>query len=150
MPQLSGHTPFGDITLTAENNALVSLDWGWAPLDQQETPLLFEAWRALNRYFDGDPTPFDLPLNPAGTRFQLRVWTQLRGIPFGRVETYGAIADAVCSAPRAVGGACGLNPLPIIIPCHRVVAANGSLGGYSGDGGLETKRALLALEGAAA
>ena len=71
----------------------------------------------------------------------------MSGIPYGALRTYGEIAAAIGSAPRAVGGACGRNPIPVIIPCHRVVGANGAMTGYSGAGGLETKRALLHLEG---
>ncbi len=100
MPRLSGHTGFGDITLSEEDGALVSLDWGWAPLGQQETVLLLEGWRQLRRYFDGDPSPFTVPLEPPGTDFQRRVWHQLQTLPFGAVATYGAVAAALSSGPR--------------------------------------------------
>ena len=101
----------------------------------------------MNAYFDGDPVDFDLPLNPAGSGFQRRVWKAMCDIPAGGTETYGRLAGRIDGIARAVGTACGKNPIPIIIPCHRVVAASG-LGGYSGDGGLDTKVALLRLEGA--
>ena len=146
MPQLSLHSPVGDLTVSEENGAIVALDWGWGR-DQDTTPLLRRTRDQLNAYFDGDATDFDLPLEPAGSPFQRRVWTAMCEIPAGGTETYGSLADRIDGIARAVGTACGRNPIPIIIPCHRVVAANG-LGGYSGDGGLETKVALLRLEGA--
>ena len=145
-PQLSLHSAFGDLTLSEADGAIVALDWGWAPR-QSETPLLNKARAALDRYFTGHAEDFDLPLEPAGTPFQNRVWQAMRRIPAGEVRTYGALAAELSSAARAVGMACGANPIPILIPCHRVVAASG-LGGYSGDGGLTTKTALLRLEGA--
>ena len=145
-PQLSLHSAFGDLTLSESDGAIVALDWGWAPR-QSETPLLEKARAALERYLLGDAESFDLPLEPAGTAFQIRVWQAMRHIPAGEVRTYGALATELSSGARAVGTACGANPIPILIPCHRVVAANG-LGGYSGDGGLATKTALLRLEGA--
>jgi methylated-DNA-[protein]-cysteine S-methyltransferase len=147
MPQLSFHSPFGEITVSEEDGAVVSLDWGWAK-DNQSTPLLRKAKKQLDNYFDGDLRDFDLPLNPAGTVFQKKVWRVMSKIPYGHTKTYGDLAKALRSAARAVGGACGANHIPIIIPCHRVLAANGRLGGYSGDGGLDTKTSLLKLEGA--
>ena len=146
MPQLSMHSPIGDLTVSEEDGAIVALDWGWGR-DQATTPLLQRTRDRLNAYFDGDPTDFDLPLNPEGSAFQRRVWKAMCDIPAGGTETYGSLADRIDGIARAVGTACGRNPIPIIIPCHRVVAASG-LGGYSGDGGLDTKVALLRLEGA--
>jgi methylated-DNA-[protein]-cysteine S-methyltransferase len=148
MPQLSLHSPAGDLTLSEEDGRLVSLDWGWVP-EQNPTTLLREARCQLEAYFDGARQVFSLPLAPPGTAFQRRVWQKLEKIPYGETMSYGEIAQALHSAPRAIGGACGANPIPIIIPCHRVLAANGALGGYSGDGGVETKSFLLALEGVA-
>ncbi len=147
MPQLSLHSPIGELTLSEEDGALVALDWGWAP-EQSESALLGAARRQLERYFDGDLAPFELPLAPPGSDFQRRVWARLRAIPAGRTLSYGALARELGSAARAVGTACGANPIPIIVPCHRVIAADGGLGGYSGEGGVETKQALLRLEGA--
>jgi methylated-DNA-[protein]-cysteine S-methyltransferase len=147
MPQFSFHTPLGDITLSEEEGALVSLDWGWAK-DSAPTPLLRRAKTQIDKYFDGKSFEFDLPLNPAGTAFQKRVWRAMSKIPYGHTKTYGDLAKALSSAARAVGGACGANHIPIIIPCHRVLGAAGNLGGYSGDGGLDTKLALLRIEGA--
>ncbi|MEE8545559.1 MAG: methylated-DNA--[protein]-cysteine S-methyltransferase [Alphaproteobacteria bacterium] len=146
MPQLSLQSPVGELTLSEEDGALVSLDWGRVP-EQSESTLLGEARRQLERYFDGDPAPFELPLAPPGSDFQRRVWARMQAIPAGRTLSYGALARELGSAARAVGAACGANPIPIIVPCHRVIAADGGLGGYSGQGGVETKQALLRLEG---
>lgn len=110
-------------------------------------PLLRTAARQLEQYFAGKRQRFDLPLAPAGTAFQVSVWTALGEIPYGETITYGELAAHVGRpwAFRAVGQANGANPLPIFYPCHRVVAAGGRLGGYGG--GLDVKRHLLALEG---
>ena len=110
--------------------------------------LLAEAAAQLDAYFAGKLTRFDLPLAPSGSPFETRVWTAMQAIPYGETRVYGDLAELVGSAPRAVGRACGSNPIPIVIPCHRVLAKTG-LGGYSGAGGLATKRHLLALEGVA-
>ena len=107
-----------------------------------------EAARQLGAYFAGRLREFDLPLRPEGTPFELEVWRELRRIPYGRTTSYGELARRLGrpSAARAVGLANGRNPLAIVIPCHRVIGANGSLTGYGG--GLETKRWLLEHEGA--
>lgn len=146
MLQLSLHSPVGDLTISSDTGAIVALDWGWAS-DQGSEPLLIQARDQLYAYFDGTTSPFDLPLRPSGSVFQLRVWSCMCDISHGATMTYGDIAHALKSSPRAVGLACGRNPIPIIIPCHRVVSAGGALGGYSGDGGAATKEALLRLEG---
>lgn len=111
---------------------------------------LQEACRQLEEYFAGRRREFSVPLAPEGTRFQRRVWDELARIPYGETISYRELArrSGNPKASRAVGGANGRNPLPVIIPCHRVIAADGSLGGYSS--GLERKRELLALEGALA
>ena len=109
-------------------------------------PLLLDAAGQLRAYFDGELREFDLPLAPRGTAFQRRVWAAVSAIPYGRTATYTEIAVEVCSpaARRAVGAANGRNPLPLIVPCHRVIGATGGLTGYGG--GLDRKRALLDLE----
>ena len=144
LPQLSLHSPVGDLTLTEEEGAIVALDWGWVEA-QETTPLLAEARTQLQSYFDGERLAFSLPLAPAGTPYQRRVWQALCEIPPGTTRTYADIARSAGGSPRAVGGANGRNPIPIVIPCHRVVATTG-IGGYSGGDGLPTKRFLLALE----
>jgi methylated-DNA-[protein]-cysteine S-methyltransferase len=146
MPQLSLHTPLGDLTVSEEDGAIVALDWGRGR-DQDATPLLLRARDQLQDYFDGTRTAFDLPLAPHGTAFRRKVWDALCTIPAGQTRSYLHIARQVgCRAPRAIGQANGANPIPILIPCHRVVAADGSLGGYSGGEGEATKRYLLDLE----
>lgn len=146
MSQLSLHSPVGDLTISEDGGAIVAIDWGWVD-EQAETPLLVEARHQLHAYFDGAAAGFDLPLAPAGTPYQRRVWGALCEIPPGCTRSYADIARMVGGSPRAVGGANGRNPIPIVIPCHRVVATAG-IGGYSGGDGLPTKRFLLALEGA--
>ena len=144
MPLLSLHSPVGDISVAEDDGAIVSVEWGWGR-DQDETALLRRARERLDAYFDGAITAFDLPLAPAGTPYQQRVWAALRDIPYGAVRSYRDIARVAGGGPRSVGGANGANPIPILIPCHRVVATGG-IGGYSGGEGLPTKRWLLALE----
>ena len=140
-------TPLGQLTLVAAGEALTGLYWG--PSGREDaSPLLDEAVAQLAAYFAGERRSFDLPLAPSGTAHDRAVWRAIREIPAGETRTYGGVAQTVRSSPRAVGGACGRNPLPIIVPCHRIVGANGALGGYSAPGGLQTKRFLLALEGA--
>jgi methylated-DNA-[protein]-cysteine S-methyltransferase len=138
------HTPVGDISVAEDDGAIVAIDWGWSR-DQDETALLTRARAQLDAYFDGGLTVFDLPLAPLGSPYRQRVWRALIDIPYGATRTYIDIARVAGGSPRSVGGANGSNPIPIIIPCHRVVATNG-IGGYSGGDGLPTKRALLALE----
>ena len=145
MPQLSLLTPLGDLTLSEEDGAIVSLDWGRVA-EQQPTVLLRSAAEQLQDYFDGKRRHFQLPVAPHGTPFQRRVWAALQQIPPGETRSYGDIARALASGPRAIGQANGRNPIPIIIPCHRVVGADGSIGGYSGHDGADTKRFLLDLE----
>jgi methylated-DNA-[protein]-cysteine S-methyltransferase len=144
VPQLSLHTPVGDITVFEEDGRIVSLDWGWVPY-QAASPLLERAREQLEAYFDGDLTEFDLKLAPAGTAYRRGVWQALCEIPHGETRSYQDIARKAGGSARSVGQANGHNPIPLIIPCHRVVAAS-HIGGYSGGDGLATKRWLLALE----
>jgi methylated-DNA-[protein]-cysteine S-methyltransferase len=145
VPQLSLHTPIGPITVSEEDGAIVSLDWGWGR-DQTETATLLKARAELCAYFDGSTDGFTVALNPAGTLYRRRVWDALRAIPYGATRSYAEIARAAGGAARSVGQANAANPIPIIIPCHRVLASHG-IGGYSGGDGLVTKRYLLELEG---
>lgn len=147
MAHIHFNSPLGPLTVFEETGAVVALEWGRAA-EGDGTPLLSEARQQLGAYFDGRLKQFDLPLQPVGTAFQKSVWSMMAKIPFGAVRTYGDLAGDLGSAPRAVGGACGRNPIPIVIPCHRVIAAGGRMGGYTGLGGIDTKGALLRLEGA--
>lgn len=148
MAFISVNTPVGPLTVFSDDDHIVAVDWGWPPdSDLPPGPLLEQARDQIEAYFEGRLTRFDLPLAPHGTDFQRKVWAAIAAIPFGQVRTYGDLARELDTAPRALGGACGRNPIPILIPCHRVLGMNGSLGGYSGMDGIDTKRALLELEG---
>ncbi len=144
VPQLSMHTPLGDLTIFEDEGAIVALDWGWVS-GQFSTRLLDRARNQLDAYVDGARTSFDLPLAPRGTPYQRGVWRVLCEIPFGETRSYRAIAKVAGGSARSVGQANGRNPIPIIIPCHRVVAEK-HIGGYSGGDGLKTKIWLLNLE----
>lgn len=141
------NSPIGRLTISATEGAIVSIAWKDEPYGEPNA-LLVEAQRQLDAYFARRLTVFDLPLLPAGSEFDKRVWQAMRQIPHGQTRSYGELAMEIGSAPRAIGGACGRNPIPIVIPCHRILARNG-LGGYSGGAGLPTKQWLLELERAA-
>jgi len=140
-------SPVGPLTVVEVDGAITTLHFGAHP-GATTTPLLAAACDQLYGYFYCGLAAFELPLRPAGSAFQQAVWQAMQAIPKGRVRTYGELAAAIGSprAAQAVGSACGKNPIPILIPCHRVVAGS-HLGGYSGAGGVETKAALLSLEG---
>ena len=140
-------TELGFLTLTEENGALTKLSFSRAEGENSESPLLCEARRQIREYLSGQRKAFELPLAPAGTAFQRRCFDALRAIPYGTAISYAGEALVIGrpGACRAVGSANGKNPLPILIPCHRVLRSGGKLGGYSA--GLEIKRKLLALEG---
>ena len=145
-------SPVGALTVREENGAVVRVAWNAmpAPTDRPESPVLRGAAEWFRDYFANEFRPVDFPLRAEGTPFQRAVWNRMAKISAGRVVTYGELARELGTSARAVGGACGANPLPILVPCHRVVGADGSLGGYSGGEGLPTKRALLDREAAAA
>ena len=146
MFRLTVSTQFGPLTLIEDQGAIVRVEWDGDHRD--DTPILAEAARQLRAYDAGELTQFDLPLRVAGSDFQRAVCDQMRAIPFGDTATYGDIARVLGQSAQAVGRACGGNPIPVIIPCHRVMGAKG-LTGFSGKGGVETKVALLRHEGAA-
>lgn len=158
MAETTYQSPLGLLRIREAHGHITNLDWASSigPLDRHggngrrgdDTPLLNRAVHQLNAYFYCGLRTFDLPVAPAGTPFQKAVWKQMQAIPYGEARTYGEIAKWLRSAARAVGVACGRNPIPIIIPCHRVMGAKG-LTGFSGRGGVETKVALLRHEGAA-
>ncbi|MCW2831871.1 MAG: cysteine methyltransferase [Aeromicrobium sp.] len=142
-------SPIGGLRIHASAGLITAIDFGAAePLRARRAdPLLDRAEQQLGEYFAGQRTDFDLPLANDGTEFQKRVWAELMRIPYGETVSYGDIArrlgyEAVIS--RAVGAANGANPIPIFVPCHRVVGSDGSLTGYAG--GVERKRTLLDLE----
>jgi methylated-DNA-[protein]-cysteine S-methyltransferase len=143
-------SPVGRLALEADDDFVIGVRWagpGEHAPGTTDSAVLKEAARQLDRYFKGGLRRFDLPLAARGTDYQKRVWAMMRDIPFGETATYGGMAAALGSGPRAVGMACGRNPIPIIVPCHRVLGAGGKEGGFSGGRGLPTKRQLLTLEG---
>ncbi|MEQ8357467.1 MAG: methylated-DNA--[protein]-cysteine S-methyltransferase [Kiloniellaceae bacterium] len=142
-------TQTGPVTLTQEGEHIVAVTWSDPAQQHYEdgTPLLRCAATQLQEYFAGTRRDFDLPLKPRGTDFQRAVWDQMLAIPYGETKSYGDLAKATDGIARAVGTACGANPIPIFIPCHRVLAADRGLGGFSGGQGAETKAFLLSLEG---
>jgi O-6-methylguanine DNA methyltransferase len=143
-----------NLRLVANDFGLRAIDFEpWRPMQDTRPgthPIASEAVRQLRAYFAGQLRQFDLPLNMRGTDFQLRVWRELESIPYGETRSYSQIAAAIKApqAVRAVGAANGANPIPIIVPCHRVIGSSGKLVGYGG--GLPLKKRLLALEGARA
>lgn len=140
-------TPLGLVEIGASENAIVSLFFcSEKEHEETATPLLEQARQQLDEYFSGSRTEFDLPLSFAGTPFQVSVWNTLQSIPYGQTVSYGQVAQSIGrpSAVRAVGAANGQNPVSIIVPCHRVIGADGSLTGYGG--GLWRKEWLLGHE----
>jgi len=143
-------TPLGRLGIEARD-ALSSIDFvsSRTPLRKPASPLARRVCTQLKSYFSGNRTRFDLPLDTGGSHFRKRVWRAMQRIPAGRVKSYGELARELGSAPRAIGGACRANPVPIVVPCHRVVSAAG-LGGFMGATGgraLAIKRWLLRHEG---
>ena len=146
-------TPIGQLRLVSDGEYITAIEFegghGECSADRQVTdPALSACARQLGEYFAGERKSFDLPLAPCGTAFQNSVWDALRRIPYGELRSYRDIAEAIHNprAVRAVGAANGRNPIPIVVPCHRVIGSDGSLTGFAG--GLAVKQALLRLEGA--
>ena len=143
-------TPIGALTLLGSDQALreIRFDDGLATPDDGQCAVgaLKQAAHQLAEYFDGKRSSFNLPLEPKGSSFQKQVWRELRNIPYGQTISYGDLARRIGkpSAARAVGSANARNPIPIIVPCHRVIGSNGSLVGFGG--GLPTKSYLLGME----
>jgi len=142
-------TPIGKLALRSDGQALTALSWvgtgsASGTADRPDDPVLDAAEQQLAQWFAGRLAEFSIPVAPVGTPFQRRVWAAMQKVPFGAVVTYGALASTVGSAARGIGQACARNPIPIIIPCHRVIGSGrAALGGYSGGEGLATKRWLL-------
>lgn len=146
MPKLSMRSPVGMLVITEEDGKIAALGWS-RRRRKDDTPLLRRARKELEEYFAGKRKAFYLPLAPEGTPYMRHIWAIMRNIEYGTTLSYGELAVLAESHPRVVGQACAKNPIPVIIPCHRVLAANEALGGYSGGRGRETKAALLRLEG---
>lgn len=140
-------TPVGPFWVEADAHAVIATGWGAAPGAAGHL-LLEQAIAELRRYFDGGLKTFGVPVRTEATGVQAAVMEAMQAIPFGETRTYGEIAAEIGVPAQAVGQACGANPVPILVPCHRVLGANG-LGGFSAPGGIEVKVALLKHEGAA-
>ena len=143
MLRLTVDTPTGPMTLTEKDGAIVRAEWESGGAD--DTPLLRKAAAQLVAYFDDPAQGFDLPLKVEASEFQQRVCEAMLAIPLGETRTYGDLSKDLGVPAQAIGQGCGGNPIPVIIPCHRVLGANG-LGGFSGLGGVETKVWLLKHE----
>ncbi len=143
MLRLTVDTPTGPMTLTEKDGAIVRAEWESGGTD--DTPFLREAAAQLMAYFDDPSQGFDLPLKVEASEFQQRVCDAMLAIPLGETRTYGDLSKDLGVPAQAIGQGCGGNPIPVIIPCHRVLGANG-LGGFSGLGGVETKVWLLKHE----
>ncbi|MDX1781758.1 MAG: methylated-DNA--[protein]-cysteine S-methyltransferase [Thalassovita sp.] len=146
MLRLTVETPTGAVTLTETDGAITRAEWGGDFADH--SPVLDEAARQLGEYFRGERTDFDLPLRVDGSEFLRRICAAIAAIPYGETRTYGELARELQVPAQAVGQGCSGNPIPILIPCHRVLGSSG-LGGFTGRGGVETKVWLLRHEGAA-
>ena len=144
MPSASLDTPIGPLTVDARDGEIFRVRWVDDPSGAM-TPELQAAVDQLGRYFEGVLEEFNLPLRVNGSEFQRAVCDAIYAIPLGETRTYGDLADALGVPAQAIGGACGGNPIPVIIPCHRVLGAS-TLGGFSGMGGVETKVWLLRHE----
>ena len=152
-------TPIGVLNVTLDDDRIIAVNTKhlypgssrasrMVSYDSRYRGLRKQLGEQLRRYFDAPQDSFDIPLQQQGTPYQRRVWRALQRIPPGQTLTYGQLAKRLHTSPRAIGNACRQNPLPLLIPCHRVVAANGEPGGFSAHGGIETKKKLLMLEGA--
>jgi methylated-DNA-[protein]-cysteine S-methyltransferase len=142
--KLSFQTAIGPITLESDGDNILSLSFE-SSNGRYEIPALLHAKREIMEYLDGKRKEFSVPVKPKGTEYQKRVWNAALRVPYGETRTYSWIARMAGGSPRSAGNALGANPIPIIIPCHRVISKNGGLGGYSG--GLRIKEFLLELEG---
>ena len=147
MAEITVEAPIGPLCLTAAGGAIVAAEWGRRAAAESDDPLLRAAAAQMADYFAGRRRAFDLPLRFAGPPFQRRVWALMQAIPYGTVRYYGDLGRDLGAAALAVGRACAGCDLAVLIPAHRVVGAGGRIGGWSGWGGIETKRWLLALEG---
>lgn len=146
--RVSIHSPLGPIALQSDGEFLTGVEIGGSVTSPTPDAITQAASQQLEEYFAGTRTTFDLPLKPSGTTFQESVWAALQDIPYGQTTSYGEVGRRVGKpgSARAVGGAVGANPLPIVIPCHRVLSSTLHITGYSGGDGIPTKEKLLALE----
>jgi len=145
MAHASFLSPLGALTVYADDQAVVGVGWHPATCGLL-TPLVRTAIEELEAYFDGDLRTFTTPIRLDGTAYQNRAWRAIAAIPYGAAVSYADLARDLDSGPRAIASACARNRIPVFVPCHRVIASGGGLGGYSGGEGRKTKAALLELE----
>lgn len=139
-------SPVGNLLLTEQDEKILSLVWTKKTASTPKSSTLRKTKRWLTSYFCKNFIPINFSLGLEGTKLQKNTWKSIYNIPFSQTTTYGQLAKIIGTSPRAIGRICGSNPIPIIIPCHRVLSSNGTMGGYSGGKGITTKQKLLKLE----
>ena len=139
-------TSLGNIQLASKNKEIVSIQFTTKKVKQSNLVLLNKAKKQIEEYILGQRKLFDIKINPEGTKFQKTVWKKLYTIPYGKTVSYLKLANSLNTSPRAIGNACGKNPLLIVIPCHRVLSIKKELTGFSALGGIITKKKLLKIE----
>ena len=139
-------TSIGNIQLASKNKKIVAIQFTTKKVKQSNLVLLNKAKKQIEEYILGQRKLFDIKINPEGTKFQKTVWKKLYTIPYGKTVSYLKLANSLNTSPRAIGNACGKNPLLIVIPCHRVLSIRKELKGFSALGGIITKKKLLKIE----
>ena len=144
--EITFKTSIGKIQLASKNKEIVSIQFTTKKVKQSNLVLLNKAKKQIEEYILGQRKLFDIKINPEGTKFQKTVWNKLYTIPYGKTVSYLKLANSLNTSPRAIGNACGKNPLLIVIPCHRVLSIKKELTGFSALGGITTKKKLLKIE----
>ena len=144
--EITFKTSIGNIQLASKNKEIVSLQFNTKKVKQCNLALLNKTKKQIEEYIVGQRKLFDIKINPEGTKFQKTVWKKLYTIPYGKTISYLKLANSLNTSPRAIGNACGKNPLLIVIPCHRVLSTKKELTGFSALGGIVTKKKLLKIE----
>ena len=144
--EITFKTSLGNIQLASKNKEIVSIQFTTKNVKQSNLALLNKAKKQIEEYILGQRKLFDIKINPEGTKFQKTVWEKLYAIPYGKTVSYLKLANILNTSPRAIGNACGKNPLLIVIPCHRVLSIKKELTGFSALGGIATKKKLLKIE----
>lgn len=140
-------TKLGNIRIDSENDRIILIEFTKNNIKQSRSIILNKTKIQIQEYITGKRKIFNIKLNPKGTIFQKNVWEQLKLIPYGKTYSYLKLASILKTSPRAIGNACGKNPILLLVPCHRVLSKNGKLTGFSALGGIETKKKILTLEG---
>lgn len=144
--EITFKTSIGNIQLVSKNREIVLIQFTTKKVKQSNLALLNKAKKQIEEYILGQRKLFDIKINPEGTKFQKKVWKKLYTIPYGKTISYLKLANILNTSPRAIGNACGKNPLLIVIPCHRVLSTKKKLTGFSAMGGIATKKKLLKIE----